>query len=117
MNRRTLGGEYEKKAGAYLIQQGYRILEYNFRCKSGEIDIIAKDGDYLVFVEVKYRKTASSGNPLEAVGRRKQQTVSRAAMFYCLSHGYGTDTPCRFDVIAVLGDELMHVRHAFEYCG
>ncbi|MBD5553842.1 MAG: YraN family protein [Roseburia sp.] len=117
MNRRTVGGEYEKRAGDYLIQQGYRILEYNFRCRSGEIDIIAEEGNSLVFAEVKYRRTAACGNPLEAVGKRKQQSISRTAAYYCLSHGYGTDTPCRFDVIAVLGDELIHVKHAFEYCG
>ena len=109
MNRRTVGGEYEKRAGDYLIQQGYRILEYNFRCRSGEIDIIAEEGNSLVFAEVKYRRTAACGNPLEAVGKRKQQSISRTAAYYCLSHGYGTDTPCRFDVIAVLGEERLNI--------
>ena len=55
MNKRQLGTVYEQKAAAYLQQQGYEILECNFRCRIGEIDIIAREGEYLCFVEVKYR--------------------------------------------------------------
>lgn len=74
MNNRKIGNSYEKIAGEYLRLHGYEILEYNFRCKAGEIDIIAKDGDYLVFCEVKYRKSKRKGSPFEAVtieNRRK----------------------------------------------
>ena len=117
MNKREIGTLYERKVGAFLEQQGYRILEYNFRCRSGEIDIIARDGEYLVFVEVKYRRTPGSGNPLEAVDRKKQQVISRTASYYCLTHGCGTGVPCRFDVAAVLGDEIRLVKNAFDYCG
>ncbi|MGN0142404.1 MAG: YraN family protein [Roseburia sp.] len=115
MNKRAVGTAYEKAAGEYLKQQGYEILEYNFRCRNGEIDLIARDGAYLVFVEVKYRHGAGAGSPLEAVNVKKQRTISRTADYYCLTHGYGETTPCRFDVVAVLGEEIRLVRNAFDY--
>lgn len=115
MNKRAVGAAYEKQAGSYLERQGYQILEYNFRCRSGEIDIIAKDGEYLVFVEVKYRRDAGSGSPLEAVDHKKQKIISRTASYYCLTHGYGETTPCRFDVVAILGEEIRVIANAFEY--
>ena len=62
-----MGTAYEKMAGEYLKTQGYEILQYNFRCRMGEIDIIAKDHGYLVFIEVKYRRDKSCGHPAEAV--------------------------------------------------
>lgn len=117
MNKRAVGTDYEKRVGAYLKEHGYQILEYNFRCRCGEIDIIAKEGKYLVFVEVKYRRTEGTGNPLEAVDRRKQKTISNVAMFYLASHGLGEETPCRFDVASVLGGDINLIKNAFEYCG
>lgn len=117
MNKREIGTLYEQKVGAFLEEQGYKIQEYNFRCRTGEIDIVAKDGRYLVFVEVKYRSTEGSGNPLEAVNIKKQRVISKTASYYCLTHGYGDTMPCRFDVAAVLGDEIKLVKNAFEYCG
>lgn len=117
MNKRAVGTVYEKRAGVYLTEQGYQILEYNFRCRLGEIDIVAKDGAYLVFVEVKYRKSTGSGSPLEAVDYKKQKIISRTASYYCLTHGYGETMPCRFDVVAVLGDKIQLIQNAFEYAG
>lgn len=117
MNKRVVGAAYEQAAGAYLIEQGYEILQYNFRCRIGEIDIVAKDGSYLVFVEVKYRKDSGSGSPLEAVDPRKQKKISKVASYYCLTHGLGETTPCRFDVAAVLGNEICIIKNAFDYCG
>ena len=73
-----MGTAYEKLAGAYLEQQGYEILEYNYRCRMGEIDIVARQGGYLVFVEVKYRADNAAGNPLEAVTSAKQRTISKS---------------------------------------
>lgn len=108
---------YEQLAGEYLKQQGYEILTYNFRCRYGEIDIIARDGEYLVFVEVKYRRNTKSGSPFEAVHLRKQQVISRVASYYCLTHGCLDCTPCRFDVVAILGEERMLLKNAFDYCG
>lgn len=117
MNRRAVGTAYEKRAGEYLIQQGYKIVEYNFYCRSGEIDIIARDGEYLVFVEVKYRKNEKNGIPLEAVNKKKQKVISKVASYYCMVHGYGENAPCRFDVVAIFGDEISLVKNAFDYAG
>lgn len=116
-NRRAVGSTYEKLAGEYLENLGYEILEYNFRCRRGEIDIIAREGRYLVFVEVKYRDSGKSGSPLEAVTVRKQQIISKVAAYYCLTHGWGEDTPCRFDVVGIMGKEITLLRNAFEYQG
>lgn len=97
-----------------MKKQGVHILERNFRCKSGEIDIIARDGKYLVFTEVKYRRTVGSGWASQAVDYRKQERISRAAQFYLIRHGYG-DVACRFDVVAIDGDKIQWIRNAFEY--
>jgi putative endonuclease len=69
-NNRSVGAVYEQAAGYYLEQNGYELIEYNYRCRDGEIDIIAKDGDCYVFCEVKYRSGRQAGNPLEAVEKR-----------------------------------------------
>ena len=117
MNRRQTGTAYERRAGEYLKEQGYELIGYNFRCRQGEIDIIARDGRYLVFVEVKYRADSTVGNPFEAVTSAKQRTISKVASYYCLTHGYGTSTPCRFDVAAVLGEQIKVIQNAFDYQG
>ena len=70
-NRRAIGTEYETLACEYLTRHGYQILCRNFRCRQGEIDIIARDRDYLVFIEVKYRRDEHEGDPAEAVDARK----------------------------------------------
>ena len=71
MNKRQTGSEYEQKAAQYLQAKGVHVLELNYRNRKGEIDLIARDGDYLVFVEVKYRKDTRKGAPEEAVNYRK----------------------------------------------
>ena len=71
MNKREIGSGYEEMAAAYLIEQGYKIVARNFSGRRGEIDIIARDGEYLVFVEVKYRRDERQGSPAEAVDYRK----------------------------------------------
>ncbi len=113
-NCRQIGAYYEKKAGAYLLQCGYEILEYNFRCRMGEIDIIARDGGYLVFCEVKYRSGEGQGDPMEAVNLRKQRTISKCAAYYLMRHGL-TDPLCRFDVISVKDEAISLIKNAFEY--
>lgn len=116
MNKRSVGTDYEKLAGEYLKNRGYQIQEYNFRCRQGEIDIIAKKNRTLIFVEVKFRRTLAYGNPLEAVDFRKQQRICRTALFYNMMHKYSEAAPCRFDVIAVYGDgSIRHVENAFEF--
>ena len=76
-NCREIGAEYENRAVIFLKEKGYQIIKQNFRCRQGEIDIIAKDGEYLVFTEVKYRKNAYQGAALEAVTMQKHMHVLR----------------------------------------
>ena len=116
MNNRKKGSQYEQIAGEYLKLQGYEVLEYNFRCRFGEIDIVAKDGESLVFCEVKYRKNEETGNPLEAVTFAKQKKISQTAFYYVTIKNKESMT-CRFDVIGILGNEIQHIKNAFEYIG
>lgn len=113
-NRRT-GSAYEQKAAAYLESLGYQVLEKNFYCRAGEIDLIAAEGGFLVFIEVKYRNNLACGTPQEAVDHRKQRRICRAAAFYCLKHGLGETFPCRFDVAAFTGGSWTIIRNAFDY--
>ena len=113
--RDLLGPWGEAAAAAYLRKKGFRIEAMNYRTRLGEIDIIARDGRYLVFVEVKYRSTMTSGWASQAVDYHKQQRICKAAQFYLICHGYG-EVPCRFDVVAVDGEKLQWIRNAFEYC-
>lgn len=112
-NRRRTGSRWEERAAAFLTRAGYEILERNFSCRQGEIDLIARDGAYLVFVEVKYRRNLGSGSPLEAVNPAKQEKIRRTALYYLYRRGYGEDTPCRFDVVAVTGERFSLIRDAF----
>ena len=107
-NTRKIGTEYERKAGAFLEAGGYVIQEYNFRCRMGEIDIIARDGKCLVFCEVKYRSGPGSGHPAEAVDEKKQRIISKCAL---------QGIECRFDVVSIEGDEITLYKNAFDYIG
>lgn len=113
-NKRTIGSSYEQTAGMYLSQKGIQVLQYNYRCRFGEIDIIARDRDYIVFCEVKYRTGMSLGHPLEAVDRRKQIVISKCARHY-LAHTGNLAVPCRFDVIGILDEEIYYIQNAFDY--
>ncbi|MCR4741178.1 MAG: YraN family protein [Lachnospiraceae bacterium] len=104
-------------ACGYLASEGLLILERNFRCRSGEIDIIAKDKETYVFVEVKYRRSSSMGFPSEAVDRKKQATISKVADFYRVRYKLSSDTSYRFDVISIMGSEIKWYKNAFDYCG
>ena len=112
-NKRQTGTSYEIKAEEYLLQNGYKILERNFRNRSGEIDIIAKDGEYFCFIEVKYRTTNDFGNPFEAVDYQKQNPIRKVANYYFMKNKLSEWTPCRFDVIGFVGEEMMHIENAF----
>lgn len=98
--RQVLGAEGERVAEKLLRRQRYAIVRRNYRCPVGEIDLIALDGRVVVFVEVKTRTQPGFGTPLEAVDRRKQQQVSRAARYY-LSENHLHDRDARFDVVGV----------------
>ncbi len=113
MNKRKIGDDYEEIAVQYLKEKGYQILERNYRIRTGEIDIIARDGRYLVFVEVKYRMGNGRGTALEAVDFRKQNVIFRTAQVYLCRKGMAADTPCRFDVVGITGAKIAHVEDAF----
>jgi len=113
VNKRKIGSKYEVLAGVRLREEGYEILEENYRCQIGEIDIIAKEKEYLVFIEVKYRKDAARGIAVEAVNKKKQGIIRKVASYYLMEHHLGMDTPCRFDVVGITGEQLQLIRNAF----
>lgn len=97
---RSLGDEYEDRAVSLLQDQGLLLLERNFRAKTGEIDIIAQEGDQLVFVEVRARSNRHFDSAVGSVNSRKQQRIVRTAQLYLQRHPHRANLPCRFDVIA-----------------
>ena len=113
MNKRELGTEGETRARAWLLGRGAKILEMNYRRPTGEIDIIAKQGRTLLFVEVKRRSSLRFGRPSEAVNRQKQAHILRTAQLYLQEKGL-EDTPVRFDIIEVLPGEIRHIENAFD---
>lgn len=114
-NKRGVGTHYEDVVVSFLEEQNYIILERNFRFHRDEIDIIAKDGETVVFVEVKYRSTELKGYPSEAVDHKKQKVISKVALYYLTSRLKRTDVACRFDVVSILGDQIEHIKNAFDY--
>lgn len=115
INKRQMGQEQENRAAVYLTERGYKILEKNYRCRMGEIDLIAFHQGYLVFVEVKYRRGNRAGRPEEAVDFRKQKKISQTAAWYLKEKGLSLDTPCRFDVVAITPEEIRVFPDAFFY--
>ncbi len=104
VNRRAVGERFEEIACGYMEERGFRVLERNFRCRQGEVDVVGEDEGYLVFVEVKYRASGVSGSPAEAVTAAKQGKICRVADYYRYRHGIGDDRAVRYDVVAVEGD-------------
>ena len=104
----------EDKACKFLKKQGFEILKRNFHSKFGEIDIIARDGDYLVFCEVKYRADDRKGTPAEAVDYAKQRVISKSALYYMTVNGID-EIPCRFDVVSIEDDRIILYQNAFDY--
>lgn len=115
MNKRSQGAQKEQQVCAYLLSRGIEIIERNFRCRQGEIDIIGYDGEYLVFFEVKYRSSQNKGNAAEAVGYAKQKRICRVADYYRMLHHCMESTPIRFDVVAVDGEKVTWLKDAFYY--
>lgn len=99
-SRQDLARRGEAAAAAWAEARGWRLLQRNYRCRLGEIDLVARDGDTLVFVEVKARRGSGFGEPGEAVDGRKQARLARVARHFLLASGLG-GAPCRFDVAAV----------------
>ena len=112
------GKEGEKIAAAFLKKNGYRIIEINFRCPIGEIDIVAKEKNNLVFVEVKTRKSIELGYPEQAVGIRKQKKMSQLALWY-LQKRKIAEINARFDVVAINlipeKNEVKLIKNAFDF--
>ncbi len=115
MNKRRTGAEKEQVAKRYLEAKGLRILEQNYHSRQGEIDLICKQEDFYVFVEVKYRSTEEKGHALEAVSYRKQRQICRVADVYRYKHGLQEGTCIRYDVVAIQEDEVIWVQNAFEH--
>ena len=112
MNTKIPGRRGEALAFNYLVEKNYKILNTNFSCKLGEIDIIAQKDSYIIFVEVKARSSNAFGAPPEAVTYSKQQHIKRTALYY-LQKTNNLDKFCRFDVIEILGDKINHIQDAF----
>jgi putative endonuclease len=115
-NRRKWGEAGEDLAAQYLKQHGLNILEHNFRFGRGEIDLIAEDGEELVFIEVKARRSTAFGAPEDAVTEKKQEQIQMVADGYLFQHNID-DRPCRFDIVAIEYRhglaEIRHLRDAF----
>lgn len=111
MDKILSGKDGEEKACNYLKSKKYKILEKNYRCLYGEIDIIAKYNNTLVIIEVKYRKSAKFGKGYEAVNYTKQQKIIKTLQYYIDEKN--VKMPVRFDVISIDDNEITHIENAF----
>ncbi len=115
--RLNVGKKGEELAADYLAKEGYRIVERNYRCVFGEIDIVAEEGNTLVFIEVKSRNSASYGEPKLAVGYRKQRKISTVALHY-IEEKQKQGRSARFDVVSITlsssGHAIELIKNAFE---
>ena len=115
-SKADLGAYGQKIAEDYLTANGFNIIERNFRCKSGEIDIIARDGGYISFIEVKYRRSLVHGYPREAVGYHKQRHIRRVALYYIMINRINNQD-LRFDVLEIIdlgvNPEITLIKNAF----
>jgi putative endonuclease len=109
---RALGAEAEARAAQFLQRKGYRVVDRNWTCRGGEIDLVCDDGGTLVFVEVRARHDDRHGTPLESVIDLKRRRLIRAAELYLVEKEL-YDRACRFDVVAITGATVEHVEDAF----
>jgi putative endonuclease len=110
------GASAEACAAQLLVDAGYEIVERNFRCKLGELDIIARDGCVLVFVEVRSRSDDQHGSAVDMIGPGKQRRVARVAAYYLATRSPSFDE-CRFDVVAITAGEAILIKDAFRLRG
>jgi len=113
LKSKDIGKRFEDKAVNLLIDKGYQILDRNFHSRYGEIDIVAKDKDTVVFVEVRYRKKQQFGTAQESISFKKMEKIYKTALSYLSQKGLG-NTGVRFDVVAFNGEEVEHIQNAFE---
>jgi putative endonuclease len=109
--RKILGNAGEAQAAKFLKKQGYKILERNFKCPFGEVDIIAKKDDVVAFVEVKTRTTDRFGQPMEAVQQDRRSRYVRSAKYYFADRDI--EVIVRFDIIEVTPQGINHIENAF----
>ncbi|MBR0093460.1 MAG: YraN family protein [Lachnospiraceae bacterium] len=119
-NTRSVGARYEELVAQYLTRQGAKIVTRNFRARNGEIDLVVRDGAYLVFLEVKYRTTGRAGSGAEAVNLKKQKTICRISDFYRVRFALPDSTRIRYDVVECTAEERGEVvvnwyKNAFPY--
>lgn len=114
-----IGFAAEKRARDFLIQQGLHWITSNYRCKMGEIDLIMRENNALVFVEVRARRTHYYGNSIESITYQKRQKLIRTASWYLLTHQLYDKHPCRFDVLSLQGKpaQIHWIKHAFSIEG
>lgn len=113
-DKRIKGDEKEDLAERYLSARGFELIERNFHCKGGEIDLIMKDGEYLVFIEVRYRENKDFGGALASITPSKQRKIHRAAEYYLLNNFKNSPPPCRIDAIGIEAENTIEwVRNAF----
>ncbi|MEC8916085.1 YraN family protein [Salinicola sp. LHM] len=116
VSRRQLGQQIEQAAARWLATQGLTLVASNQHAKGGEIDLVMRDGEHLVFVEVRHRQRSDYGSPLETITPAKQRRIIKAARFYL--HAQQLSCPCRFDVVGVTGSppllEFDWIRSAFD---
>jgi putative endonuclease len=118
-DKRIKGDDKERLAEEHLSVKGFELIERNFLCKGGEIDLIMKDPstqgeDYLVFIEVRYRESNEFGGALASITAGKQKKLRRAAEYYLLQNFGNSPPPCRFDVVGIEGqNEIMWIKNAF----
>ena len=115
MDKRATGKIYEEKAAVFLKEQGFFLLEKNYRCRQGEVDLIGIHGNCLVFVEVKYRKDMASGLPEEAVSLSKQLKICIVSDYYRVEKPREADRQLRYDVVAICGNKIRWYQDAFPY--
>jgi len=101
INRKAIGDKGEKRALIFLVEQGFNILERNYRSKVGEIDIIAGRKNLIAFIEVKTRQSSRFGNPEEAVNRKKMRKIIKTAKYYLLVNNLYDKSDVRFDVLSI----------------
>lgn len=102
---RSTGARYEDLACERLEAAGLVLVERNFSCRHGELDLVMRDGDVLVFVEVRYRRGGGFGDGIDSVGTAKRAKLVRAASAWLALHPRLANRTCRFDVVAIAGDE------------
>ena len=113
--KKLIGQRAERLAESYLEEKGMKLICRNYRCRQGEIDLVLRDGQTLVFVEVKARENADCGYPGEALTYWKQRKICRTAGVFCLKERIPVDTCVRFDVVEIMGNRIRHIENAFEY--